>query len=151
MTEQTKDKSRWALDCAREKGLRRTRAMEALISFLAESARPVSWTHLTAEPRLAKICDPATVFRLLQRLEKIGLVRKLGLHSRSMHYYLNAPGDHHHHEYLVCSDCGAITELDIHCPVGKLQDDIARKSGFKNLYHELEFYGVCPKCQSSPP
>ncbi len=138
----------WALDFCRSKSLRRTRALEALISCLAENERPVSWTHLTVEPRLARMCDPATVFRLLKKLEKIGIVRKLGLHSRSMHYFLSTP-EHHHHDYLICSDCGEIEELDIHCPVGKLEKEIEKKSGFKNLYHELEFYGVCPKCQNA--
>ncbi|MBL9131436.1 MAG: transcriptional repressor, partial [Verrucomicrobiaceae bacterium] len=32
------------------------------------------------------------------------------------------------------------------CPVEALERDIEKTSGFKKLYHELEFYGLCPKC-----
>jgi len=136
-----------ALDFCRSKSLRRTRSLEALLLYLAKNDRPVSWAKLAEDPDLTGTCDPATIFRLLRRLEKIGLVRKLGLHTRSMHYFLNAPG-HHHRDYLICSNCGDIKDLDIHCPVSKLEEDIEKKSGFKNLYHELEFYGVCPDCQN---
>ena len=27
-----------------------------------------------------------------------------------------------------------------------LEEEIRRKTGFKGLYHELEFFGICPKC-----
>lgn len=138
----------WALEFCRGKLLRRTRALEALLAYLAANEHPVSWTELTADPGLAATCDPATVFRLLQKLEKIGVVRKLGLHSRSMHYFLNSP-DHKHRDYLICSSCGQIKDLDIHCPVGVLEKQIQKKSGFTDLYHELEFYGVCPLCQDA--
>ena len=144
--DQTETQVNWALDFCRSKSLRRTKSLEALLRYLAQSNRPVSWAQLTGKSSLARTCDPATIFRLLRRLEKVGIVRKLGLHTRSMHYFLNTPG-HHHRDYLICSDCGDIKDLDIHCPVGKLEQDIEKRSGFKNLYHELEFYGVCPDCQ----
>ncbi|MDB4597234.1 hypothetical protein OAG86_03015 [Akkermansiaceae bacterium] len=35
------------------------------------------------------------------------------------------------------------------CPVHKLQEEIRKETGFQNLYHELEFFGTCPKCAAS--
>ena len=89
-------------------------------------------------------CDKATVYRLLTRLETHGIIRRLGLHNRSAYYSMLFPG--HHDDYLICTECGAIEKLDLACPVEKLEAQISRESGFRKLYHELEFFGVCPAC-----
>ena len=39
-----------------------------------------------------------------------------------------------------------IERLDVACAVQALEKTIARSSGFKGIYHELEFYGQCPEC-----
>ena len=36
--------------------------------------------------------------------------------------------------------------VDAPCPVHDLEDEIREKTGYQNLYHELEFFGTCPKC-----
>jgi Fe2+ or Zn2+ uptake regulation protein len=30
--------------------------------------------------------------------------------------------------------------------VHHLEEEIREKTGYKNLYHELEFFGICPAC-----
>jgi Fur family ferric uptake transcriptional regulator len=57
---------------------------------------------------------------------------------------MNFPGKHS--DYLICTQCGTIESLDIACPVEALESQISQQSGFKKLYHELEFFGVCPAC-----
>ena len=54
------------------------------------------------------------------------------------------PGEHN--DYLVCTGCGKIERLDIECPVGELEALIEKKSRYSQIYHELMFFGVCPKC-----
>lgn len=125
-------------------GLRRTAALEDLLKVLIESPRPMTLGELSESKLLKNRCDRATVFRLLVRLEKQGILRRLGLHDRSAYYTVNLPDGHH--DYLICTECGAIEQLDIACPVEQLEAQIARDSGFRKLYHELEFFGVCPKC-----
>ncbi|WP_240914679.1 transcriptional repressor [Roseimicrobium sp. ORNL1] len=125
-------------------GLRRTTALEDLLKALLESPRPMTLGELAESKLLKNRCDRATVFRLLVRLEKQGILRRLGLHDRSAYYTVNLPDGHH--DYLICTECGAIEQLDIACPVEQLEAQIARDSGFRKLYHELEFFGVCPKC-----
>ena len=46
----------------REAGLRRTKALEELISTLLESVRPMTLAELATSPRLSSQCDKATVF-----------------------------------------------------------------------------------------
>lgn len=128
----------------RAAGLRRTWALEELLNQLIHAKRPLTLADLADAAPLKDKCDRATVFRLLVRLEKQGILRRLGLHDRSAYYTLNVPGQHS--DYLICTECGAIERLDIACPVEALEAQISKQSGFQKLYHELEFFGVCPSC-----
>lgn len=128
----------------RSAGLRRTRALEAVLQRLMSATRPLTLADIAGSPALKTGCDKATVYRLLMRLESHGIIRRLGLHNRSAYYSMIFPG--HHDDYLICTECGAIEKLDLACPVEKLEAQISRESGFRKLYHELEFFGVCPAC-----
>ncbi len=132
------------IDRCREAGLRRTKALEELVATLLESERPMTLAELAASKRLSEQCDKATVFRLLQRLAGHGIVRRLGLHERAAYFTLLVPGKHS--DYLICTSCGSIDAIQAPCPVHQLEDEIREKTGFRNLYHELEFFGVCPNC-----
>jgi Fe2+ or Zn2+ uptake regulation protein len=132
------------IDRCRKLGLRRTKALEELIATLLESGRPMTLSELAGSERLADQCDKATVFRLLQRLAEHGIVRRLGLHERAAYFTLLMPGKHS--DYLICTSCGTIEAIQAPCPVHQLEEEIREKTGFRNLYHELEFFGVCPKC-----
>jgi len=132
------------IDRCRDVGLRRTKALEELILTLLENQRPMTLSELATSPRLTDQCDKATVFRLLQRLASHGLVRRLGLHERAAYFTLLIPGKHS--DYLICTDCGRIEAINAPCPVHDLEDEIREKTGYKNLYHELEFFGTCPAC-----
>lgn len=132
------------LQQARETGLRRTRALEALLLCLQENNRPMTLSELSENKRLSSICDKATVFRLLQRLSDKGMIRRLGLHERAAYFTLLVPGLHR--DYLICTECGSIEPIQAPCPVHKLEQEIREDTGFVDLYHELEFFGRCPKC-----
>jgi Fe2+ or Zn2+ uptake regulation protein len=128
----------------RQRGMRRTRALDLLIREMAKRDRPVTIAELTRTDALRSQCDPATVYRLLVKLEQLGLVRQLGLHERAMYFTLVRPG--HHRDYLICTGCGSITDVDMDCPVRNLERKLEKSSGFRHVYHELEFYGICPAC-----
>jgi Fur family ferric uptake transcriptional regulator len=132
------------LQRAREAGLRRTKALEALLLCLHENNRPMTLSELAENDHLAPICDKATVFRLLQRLSDKGMIRRLGLHERAAYFTLLVPGVHR--DYLICTECGSIEPIKAPCPVHKLEQEIREETGFVDLYHELEFFGRCPKC-----
>jgi Fur family ferric uptake transcriptional regulator len=132
------------IDRCREAGLRRTKALEELVLTMLETGRPMTLAELAGSPRMAAQCDKATVFRLLQRLAGHGIVRRLGLHERAAYFTLLLPDQHR--DYLICTSCGRIEPVQAPCPVHELEEEIRRKTGFRNLYHELEFFGICPKC-----
>ena len=128
----------------RKAGMRRTKALEELILTLFENDKPMTLSDLCGSKRLVGLCDKATVFRLLQKLAVHGVVRRLGLHERAAYFVLLVPGQHS--DYLICTSCGSIESIQAPCPVHHLEDEIRDKTGYRNLYHELEFFGVCPAC-----
>ncbi|MFK7909223.1 MAG: Fur family transcriptional regulator [Akkermansiaceae bacterium] len=132
------------IDRCRAEGLRRTKALEELVVTLLESNRPMTLSELAESPRLANQCDKATVFRLIQRLTDKAILRRLGLHERAAYFALLLPGQHR--DYLICTDCGSIEPVNAPCPVHELEKEIQFTTGYKNLYHELEFFGTCPAC-----
>jgi Fe2+ or Zn2+ uptake regulation protein len=131
------------LAACRAAGLRRTRLLERVLRVLQMHPAPVSTGELLAARGIAGACDPATLYRLLQRLEEKGLVRRIGLHERSAHYALRRD---HHHDYVVCRECGDVELLKMECPVERLEREVGRRTGFREIYHELQFYGICPQC-----
>ena len=58
----------------RTRGLRRTRALDLLIREMAARDKPVTIAELTQARSLREQCDPATVYRLLMKLEEHGMV-----------------------------------------------------------------------------
>jgi len=128
----------------RSAGMRRTKALEELLLTLLEADRPLTLPMIESSDRLARQCDRATIYRLLHRLADAGVVRRLGLHQRAAYFALVIPGQHR--DYLICTECGSIAPIDAPCPVHDLEDEIRRKTGYRNLYHELEFFGTCPEC-----
>jgi Fe2+ or Zn2+ uptake regulation protein len=132
---------------AKESGLRRTRALEDVLRILASSPRPMTLAEIATSESLSSKADKATVYRLLQKLEDRRILKQLGLHDRSAYYAIIFPGQHH--DYLICSECGRIEELCLACPVEALEKQVADESGFSGIYHELEFFGICPDCRTS--
>jgi Fe2+ or Zn2+ uptake regulation protein len=133
-----------ASERCRDLGLRRTKALEELLTTLVEADRPMTLAELASSARLADQCDKATVYRLLQRLSEHGILRRLGLHERAAYFTLLQPGKHS--DYLICTGCGKIESIKAPCPVHDLEDEIREKTGYQGLYHELEFFGTCPRC-----
>lgn len=126
-------------------GLRRTKLLEAVLDRLARGARPTTIGDLGAA--LSGPCDPATLYRMIERLVQAGVVRRLGLHDRALYYELVSPG--RHRDYLICTGCGAIGEIGARCPVSELEAHLAASTGYADLRHELVFYGLCPECRGS--
>jgi Fe2+ or Zn2+ uptake regulation protein len=132
------------LDTCSASGLRKTAALEACLRVLVEADQPVTLQQIAGSPLFKVSCDPATLYRLVMRLEEKRIVRRIGFHSRAAHYCLR---ESDHQDYLVCRDCGSVEILNIACPVEHLEKQIATESGFSDVEHELEFYGRCGACQ----
>ncbi len=85
----------------------------------------------------------ATVYRTLEMLTQLGVVRPIYVGENGP-TYIRADGDHHH---MVCSGCGVVIDFD-QCVAEQMKDDLRTRFGFLVQNHLLEFYGLCTKCQA---
>ena len=85
---------------------------------------------------------------MMALLEELKLARKVNLGRASSYFELVDSG--HHRDHLVCTDCGQVTPLEGTCPVEHLERQIARKHGFTQVTHSLEFFGRCGDCSADP-
>ena len=88
--------------------------------------------------------DFSTVYRNLELLTKLGIIKKLNISSGVCHYEITGSGHHHH---AICMGCGEMKELDI-CPYESMKASKLYESGFKAVDHKFEIYGYCSKCSS---
>jgi len=85
----------------------------------------------------------ATIYRTLSRLEDSDIVTSLSFGAQGKKYELGAKD---HHDHMICTECGEITEF-VDEEIEKRQHDIAEKSGFKMKDHSMQIYGLCKNCQ----
>ncbi len=86
-----------------------------------------------------------TVYRTLDLLQQSGLLCEVHIGDSCRSYLKRLrPGEHHHH--LVCHDCGRVVDFS-DCELEKLEERLARETGFVINRHLLEFMGRCLKCQ----
>jgi Fur family peroxide stress response transcriptional regulator len=83
----------------------------------------------------------ATVYRTLETLEKIGLVKRVCFWGNSARYDANT-SEHHH---LICEKCGRIEDIDFDQRLA-IPENL---QGFKTDTYSVNIYGLCPECQSN--
>ena len=95
----------------------------------------------------ASLCDLVTVYRSMEMLCKMGIVKRVDLGRGGARFELIPEGDDGHHHHLVCTQCDTVLPLD-DCLLLQVERKIAKASGFASVTHRLEFFGLCPKCQN---
>jgi len=86
----------------------------------------------------------ATVYRTLSLLEESNIVTSLSFGAQGKKYELGAKN---HHDHLICTECGSITEF-VDEEIEKRQNKIANKLGFNMQDHSMQIYGICKNCQN---
>lgn len=86
----------------------------------------------------------ATVYRTLSLLEDSKIVTSLSFGAQGKKYELGAK---HHHDHLICTECGDITEF-VDQQIEKRQQLIAKELDFKMSDHSMQIYGICKKCKT---
>lgn len=129
----------------RSYGLRLTTARRAFVMLLVASRTPLSVSEILAALHAEKSSvDKTTVYRELERMQKLGIVESVQLGGRKRYYELASRAHHHH---LVCVRCNQVEDVDMNEQVLLSQEQKARREKkFTVLRHSLEFFGLCGKC-----
>ena len=127
----------------RTAGYKVTPARQAVLRVIAQEGEHLDPTEiLRRAQQIYPTIGRATVYRTLELLTQLNIVRPiyLGEHGPT---YIRAEGGHHH---LVCSNCGIVIDFD-QCVADQMVAELAERFGFQVQSHLLEFYGHCASCQ----
>jgi len=122
---------------------RRTRQREAILHELRTLT-----SHPTAvglfqilRKRLPKI-SLGTVYRNLELLVQMGMVRKLEFTGAEARFDGNLPP----HDHVRCIRCGKVDDIE-GPPLELSQCAYHDCKGYEILDHHLELLGICPRCK----
>lgn len=126
----------------RNKGLRVTPARVAVLNVLSEAQEPLDIASILQQISRRRIdADQATIYRIVENFIKKDLISRLQFQEKRFFY--EAKREEHHH--AICTNCGKIEDVS-KCNIGRLENEIEKKSGFNVKSHSLEFYGICNGC-----
>jgi len=131
------------VDSLREAGYRLTAPRLAIIKVLEAETGHLSPAEVLEKGRaFYPALSRATVYRTLDLLTKLGLLRPIYLGEGNLCFIYPREGHHH----LICSRCGMVVDFD-ECIAAPLGQALSERFGFRIESHLLEFYGLCENCQ----
>jgi Fur family ferric uptake transcriptional regulator len=127
-----------------EAGYRRGGARREVVALLGEQHCALSAAQIEDALRSRdRAVSRASVYRVLEELEQIGIVQRVGVGQGMVRYEPIGPSHHHH---LVCDRCG---RLEPFADDG-LERAIARLSERVSFHvdeHEVVLRGACEACE----
>ena len=131
------------LEQLRDRGVRVTAARRLVIAALFATDRPVSAEEIAAGVGGRLPCsDVASVYRNLETLQRLGLVRHMHLGHNAGRYRL-AEGTEW--SYVACERCGAFDVVDADV-LDEVRAAIAEATGFEARFSHFPIVGLCPRC-----
>jgi len=132
-----------AIKVVRDGGLRATSARRLVLEALLTARQPISAEEIAAglEGRMTQ-SDIASVYRNLETLGELGLVRHFHAGHGPGRYVLEGLADH---AYLACESCGALEAVDP-ASLDSVRDAVRRLSGFEARFSHFPIVGLCPNC-----
>jgi Fur family transcriptional regulator, ferric uptake regulator len=126
-------------------GYRRGAARDAILALLdrqdcALSAFDIENALRESDRAVAR----ASVYRILDQLERLDLVQRVEAGKNSV-LYEPVRGGHQHHHHLVCDRCGRLVPFadeELEKTIGKL----SRRVPFQVSDHEVVLHGACDDC-----
>jgi len=130
----------------RDSGLRLTAARRLVIESLLKAQQPISAEAIARGVGELPGSDLATVYRNLETLEALGIVRHFHAGHGAGLYVLEGRD---HQEYLACEACGRVTCVDPSA-LDDVRDAILKLSGFRAAFSHFPIFGTCPDCTRQP-
>jgi Fur family ferric uptake transcriptional regulator len=141
-------KTRWAehaLASLQTAGYRRGGARTAVVEALARHDCAVTALELEDELRRRKPAPArASIYRALEQLEQLGLLRRLEA-SRGVAGYERIEPDGEHHHHAICRECGRMIPFE-DASLERVIDQVSWRMSFDAAEHEVTIRGRCERC-----
>jgi Fur family ferric uptake transcriptional regulator len=141
----------WTERAARElaqAGFRRGGARARVLELLGAQSCALSAYEIEARLREdGRAVARASVYRILDELERLGLVLRLEVGQGIARYEPHRAGAEHHHHHMVCDDCGEVipfADAELEETIGRVADRVT----FEVAEHEIVLHGACADCRS---
>jgi Fur family transcriptional regulator, ferric uptake regulator len=133
-------------DHLRRQRLKSTAQRDTIAKVFLDTQRHISVEELYLEvkrrnPRIGY----ATVYRTIKLLTECGLAAERHFRDGEARY---ESAEKSHHDHLICESCGRIVEFE-EPRIESLQQEIAKRLGFRFTGHKMELYGLCRDCQKT--
>ena len=137
------DRLRKAVEKLKATGVRMTPQRHAILEYLLSTmSHPTADEIYKALEKDFPNMSVATIYNNLRLFKEAGLVRELTYGDSSSRFDANM-SDHYH---IICRRCGKITDFE-YPPLIEVEEEAARKTGFRVDSHRMEVYGLCAECQ----
>jgi Fur family ferric uptake transcriptional regulator len=130
-----------AVAALRARGLRLSAARRVVLAALYETDDPLSAEQISKGIGKLPASDLASVYRNLDTLEGLGLVRHVHL-GHGAGRYVRAGRER---EYLVCERCGATRAVPPERLDG-VREAVAEATGFRARFSHFPIVGLCGEC-----
>jgi Fur family ferric uptake transcriptional regulator len=128
----------------RARGYRLTPQRQLVLEAVGDLGHGTPEEIATAVRRTAAGVNISTVYRTLELLEEIGMVRHTHLGHGAPTYSVATDDDHVH---LVCRDCGGVEEADPEL-LGAVVERLSTERGFSVDVGHFAVFGRCRTCSS---
>ncbi len=128
----------------RQAGYKLTQPRLAILQVLEENDGGLSPEEVHQQGKA--ICASlglVTVYRTLDLLAELGLVRRVHSEQRCRSYANASAGRH----YLICQECHRVIEFPCDGLDGLIRS-VRQQTGYTITEHLLELRGLCPDCQA---
>lgn len=132
-----------SIDILKQHNLKVTKPREAILDLLHNSKRGIDAETIKNELQKTDLfVNLSTIYRALETFEGLKIVEKFDLGDKRYNYILKK---HDHLHRFKCEACKKDFELE--CPMSKIEELIAKETGFVVTNHHIELSGICKDCQ----
>lgn len=131
----------------RKAGYKLTNARLIVLDVLENNNGHMTSTDvLEAVAQVDESIGRASIFRTLDLLTQLAIIRPTYIDSSITPTYVLLPDGHHHH--IVCTQCNRVIHFD-DCGLDVLARRLETQFGVTISGHLLEFFGVCEDCRAT--
>ncbi len=123
--------------------LKQTKKRNLIISILENTPSPLTAEEIMELSSKEVKMSFSTVYRALNALADKEVVTKTVHQDGKLYYKIQS---HSHQHVLKCTKCNECISIDA-CPLESLETNLSKETNYAITGHNLEFFGICPKCQ----